>query len=471
MGKYESLAVFIVEKVGGKENIKSLTHCITRLRFQLEDENRADDAALKGSDGIVTVIKSGGQYQVVIGNHVANVYADVCRAAGISDEKTSDETMEKKGAFNALIDIISGCFQPILGPLCAAGIVKGLNAVLVLLLGAAYSAGGTYMILNAIGDTVFYFMPVILGYMAARKFNVQPIIGMVIGAAMCYPTIQKSALEAAGEALGTLPVIGDYYTTFIGIPVVAGNYTSSVVPVLVIVAFAGKIQKLAKKYIPELVQNFFVPFAVLIISVPIGLLVIGPVVSVFTAFLSQIFTGLYSFSAVLTAAAVGMLWQVLVIFGLHWAIIPISLMNMSSLGYDTVIAGSFGCAFAATAVMAAMAIKMKNKKRKAMTVSAAISSICGVTEPAIYGFAVPEKIPFACLLAGSGVGGATLGFFGIKKYSMGALGIFGIPNYINPEGGAGGELIGVLIGISVSALVAFVLTMMLWKDNSESEEA
>ena len=181
MGKYESLAVFIVEKVGGKENIKSLTHCITRLRFQLEDENRADDAALKGSDGIVTVIKSGGQYQVVIGNHVANVYADVCRAAGISDEKTSDETTEKKGAFNALIDIISGCFQPILGPLCAAGIVKGLNAVLVLLLGAAYSAGGTYMILNAIGDTVFYFMPVILGYTAARKFNVQPIIGMVIG--------------------------------------------------------------------------------------------------------------------------------------------------------------------------------------------------------------------------------------------------------------------------------------------------
>ena len=214
MGKYESLAVFIVEKVGGKENIKSLTHCITRLRFQLEDENRADDAALKGSDGIVTVIKSGGQYQVVIGNHVANVYADVCRAAGISDEKTSDETTEKKGAFNALIDIISGCFQPILGPLCAAGIVKGLNAVLVLLLGAAYSAGGTYMILNAIGDTVFYFMPVILGYTAARKFNVQPIIGMVIGAAMCYPTIQKSALEAAGEALGTLPVIIPHLSGF-----------------------------------------------------------------------------------------------------------------------------------------------------------------------------------------------------------------------------------------------------------------
>ena len=471
MGKYKSLAEFIVEKVGGKENIISLTHCITRLRFRLADEGKADDDALKNADGIVTVMKSGGQYQVVIGNHVANVYADVCQAAGISEEKPAEAAPEKKGVFNALIDIISGCFQPILGPLCAAGIVKGLNAVLVLLFGASYSAGGTYMVLNAIGDTVFYFMPVILGYTAAKKFSVHPIIGMVIGAAMCYPTIQKSALEAAGEALGTLPVIGDYYTTFIRIPMVAGNYTSSVVPVLVIVAFAGKVQKLAKKYIPELIQNFFVPFTVLIVSVPVGLLVIGPVVSVITAFLSQIFTGLYSFSAVLTAAAVGVLWQVLVIFGLHWAIIPISIMNMSSLGYDTVIAGSFGCAFAATAVMVAMAVKMKDKKRKAMVVSAAISSICGVTEPAIYGFAVPEKIPFACLLAGSGVGGAILGFFGIKKYSMGALGIFGIPNYINPEGGSGGELIGVLIGITVSAVVAFVLTMLLWKENSESEKA
>lgn len=471
MGKYKSLAEFIVEKVGGKENIISLTHCITRLRFRLADEGKADDDALKNADGIVTVMKSGGQYQVVIGNHVANVYADVCQAAGISEEKPAEAVPEKKGVFNTLIDIISGCFQPILGPLCAAGIVKGLNAVLVLLFGASYSAGGTYMVLNAIGDTVFYFMPVILGYTAAKKFSVHPIIGMVIGAAMCYPTIQKSALEATGEALGTLPVIGDYYTTFIRIPMVAGNYTSSVVPVLVIVAFAGKVQKLAKKYIPELIQNFFVPFTVLIVSVPVGLLVIGPVVSVITAFLSQIFTGLYSFSAVLTAAAVGVLWQVLVIFGLHWAIIPISIMNMSSLGYDTVIAGSFGCAFAATAVMAAMAVKMKDKKRKAMVVSAAISSICGVTEPAIYGFAVPEKTPFACLLAGSGIGGAILGFFGTKKYSMGALGIFGIPNYINPEGGSGGELIGVLIGITVSAVVAFVLTMLLWKENSESEKA
>ena len=418
MGKYGKLAEFIVEKVGGKENIKSLTHCITRLRFQLADEGKADDNALKGSDGIVTVMKSDGQYQVVIGNHVADVYADVCIAAGITEENASDAKDTQKGLFNRLIDIISGCFQPVLGALCAAGIVKGLNAVLLLLLGRSYGAGGTYLILNAIGDSVFYFFPVILGYSAARKFNVQPVIGILLGAVMCYPSIQKSTLEAAGEALGTLPMIGDYYTNFIGIPFVAGNYTSSVVPILVVTAFAGFVQKTAKKYIPEVIQNFFVPFTVLIVSIPAGLLVIGPVVSLITDFLSQIFTSLYSFSAVLTAAVVGILWQVLVIFGLHWAVIPISLMNMASLGYDMVIAGSFGCAFATTAATFAMFLKIRNKKRKALAASASISGICGVTEPAIYGFALPEKTPFLFSLIGSGIGGAILGIFGVKKYSV-----------------------------------------------------
>ncbi len=363
-------------------------------------------------------MKSGGQYQVVIGNHVADVYADVCIAAGITEENASDAKDTQKGLFNRMIDIISGCFQPVLGALCAAGIVKGLNAVLLLLLGRSYGAGGTYLILNAIGDSVFYFFPVILGYSAARKFNVQPVIGILLGAVMCYPSIQKSTLEAAGEALGTLPMIGDYYTNFIGIPFVAGNYTSSVVPILVVTAFAGFVQKTAKKYIPEAIQNFFVPFKVLIISIPAGLLVIGPVVSLITDFLSQIFTSLYSFSAVLTAAVVGILWQVLVIFGLHWAVIPISLMNMASLGYDMVIAGSFGCAFATTAATFAMFLKIRNKKRKALAASASISGICGVTEPAIYGFALPEKTPFLFSLIGSGIGGAILGIFGVKKYSV-----------------------------------------------------
>lgn len=312
MSKYESLAKEILANVGGKENINSLTHCVTRLRFRLKDESKANDDALKNNPGVVTVMKSAGQYQVVIGNHVPLVYADVCELAGISNDKPQEE-VAPQGAFNKLIDIISGCFQPILGPLCAAGIIKGLNALLVFILGTSFNNSGTYMVLNAIGDSIFNFLPIILGYTAAKKFNVNVVVGMIIGATLCYPTIQTDTLSAAGKAIGTLPMIGDYYTKFIGIPFVSGNYTSTVVPVICIVALAAQIQKLAKKYVPEMLQNFFVPFFVLIISLPIGLLVIGPVVSLLTSILSNIFAGLYAFSPLVTALVVGAFWQCLVI--------------------------------------------------------------------------------------------------------------------------------------------------------------
>lgn len=201
MSKYENLAKEILENVGGKENINSLTHCVTRLRFRLKDESKANDEALKNNPGVVTVMKSAGQYQVVIGNHVPLVYADVCELAGISNGTQQVEDEAPQGLFNKLIDIISGCFQPILGPLCAAGIIKGLNALLVFILGSSFSNSGTYMILNAIGDSIFNFLPIILGYTAAKKFNVNVIVGMIIGATLCYPTIQTDTLSAAGKAM------------------------------------------------------------------------------------------------------------------------------------------------------------------------------------------------------------------------------------------------------------------------------
>lgn len=206
MGKYRKLAEDIVENVGGIENISSVTHCITRLRFHLKDEGKAKDDVLKAMDGVVTVMHSAGQYQVVIGNHVPYVYEDVCEVCGIGNEIKEKEAAGEeapKGAFNKLIDIVSGCFQPILGPLCASGIIRGLNALLVFLLGTSYNTSGTYLILNAIGDAIFYFLPVILGYTAARKFNVNVVVGMIIGGALCYPSIQADALSAAGEAIGS----------------------------------------------------------------------------------------------------------------------------------------------------------------------------------------------------------------------------------------------------------------------------
>lgn len=469
MSKYENLAKEILENVGGKENINSLTHCVTRLRFHLKDESKANDEALKNNPGVVTVMKSAGQYQVVIGNHVPLVYVDVCELAGISNGTQQVEEEAPQGLFNKLIDIISGCFQPILGPLCAAGIIKGLNALLVFILGSSFNNSGTYMILNAIGDSIFNFLPIILGYTAAKKFNVNVIVGMIIGATLCYPTIQTDTLSAAGKAIGTLPFIGSYYTKFIGIPFVSGNYTSTVVPVICIVALAAQIQKIAKKFVPEMLQNFFVPFFVLIISLPIGLLVIGPVVSLLTTVLSNMFAGLYAFSPIVTAFVIGALWQCLVIFGLHWALVPMAMVNIGNLGYDTILPGMLGTTFAATGVLAAMYLKLKDENKKALAIPGVISAFCGVTEPAIYGFILPEKTPFVFSCIGGAVGGAIMGTVAVKQYVIGGLGIFSVVNFISPKGNATGMIVSLIAG-AISLVVGFVLTMIFYKTNDQQVE-
>lgn len=470
MAKYEKLAKEIIKYVGGAENVNSVSHCITRLRFRLKDESKADDAALKNLSGVVTVMHSAGQYQVVIGNHVPMVYAEVCEVGGFTNESLTNNEEEDapKGIFNKLIDIVTGCFQPVLGPLCASGIIKGLNALLAFLLGESFSASGTYAVLNAIGDAIFYFFPIILGYTAAKKFKVNVVVGMLIGAALCYPTIQADTLSAAGEAMGNLPFVGNYFATFMGVPFVAANYTTTVVPVIIIVAFAAFIQKYANKWIPEMLRNFFVPFFVLIISVPIGLLIIGPVVSAFTSLLTDGFAAIYNFSPVVSGLVVGFAWQILVIFGLHWAIIPLAIMNIGNMGYDTILVGQFGTTFALTAALLAMCLKMKDKNKRTLVVPAIISGFFGVTEPGIYGFALPEKKPFIFSCIAAAIGGGVFTFLGGQQYVIGGLGIFGTVSFIS-ESGDPTSMYYSFICIAVSMIVGFLLTYFFWSDHTNEE--
>lgn len=473
MGKYQALAEKIVANVGGKENINSLTHCITRLRFKLKDESKANDDILKNMDGVVTVMKSGGQYQVVIGNHVPAVYEDVLKTTGLS----ADDGGQASGGsiFNRIIDILSGCFQPFLGALSAAGMIKGVNALLVFLSTqfgwfTYTSTGGTYQMLNAIGDSIFFFMPVILGYTAARKFGLNTMVGIVIGAALCYPSIQLDAMSAAfpdgaAHSLFGLPA----YETFLGIPWVAGNYTSSVMPVIFIVAFAAQIQKLAKKVIPEIVQTFFVPFFVLLIALPIGFLVIGPIIGFATDLLGQGFNSLMAFSPALYGLLLGAFWQVLVIFGLHWSVVPLAIMQVTETGMSQVLAGSFAASFAQTAVIVAMFFKLKDKKLKTLAIPAIISGICGVTEPAIYGLSLPKKKPFIYSMVGGAIGGVIMMMQGATAYQMGGLGVFGIVSYISPDGDASGAMTSI-VAILVAMAISFVLTFFFWKDEEVTED-
>ena len=469
MSKYQELAQEIVKQVGGKENIRGLTHCITRLRFKLKDESIASDDILKEMDGVVTVMKSGGQYQVVIGNHVPLVYADVVALTGIGETSEEAEAeAEPMKFFDRVIDIISGCFQPFLGALCAAGMIKGLNALLVFLgtviSGFNYTVeGGNYLVLNAIGDSVFYFLPVIIGYTSAKKFKLQPMVGMVIGAALCYPSIQLSAMTGA-EPIGQLFVV-DYFFKFMGIPMLANNYVSTVIPVIAIVALAAYIQKWAKKIVPELLANFFVPFIVLLISLPIGFLVLGPIISILTGLLSAAFAALNSFSPIIFGAVVGFVWQGLVIFGLHWSLIPLAMINLAELGFDNVLAATFGASFAQTAVVLAMYFKLKDPKLKSLCIPAVISGICGVTEPAIYGITLPKKKPFVYSMIGGGVAGAFISAVGVKSYTMGGLGIFGVVNFINTSTGDASGMVNSFIAIIIASAIGFLLTYFFWKDD------
>ncbi len=466
MGKYEALAKDIVKNVGGKENVAGLVHCITRLRFTLKDEGKANDDILKNMDGVVTVMKSGGQYQVVIGNHVPEVFEDVMALLDLKEEMPAEENKKSGKLLDRAIDVVSGIFQPILGIMAACGMIKGLNTLFVTL--GLYSATcGGYMIINAAGDALFNFLPLFLGYTAAKKFKLKPMLGLAIGAAMCYPAIQSSTLSAAGDAAYTLfkgtMFASPVYIDFFGIPVISVDYTGTVIPVILAVWFASKCEKLFNKFIPDLVKFFFVPMLTLLVTLPVSVLLLGPVATFGSTLISEFTLAVRSVSPLLAGGIVGLTWQILVIFGMHWGFIPVYINNVMTLGYDNVMMPFFACTFATSAVVLAMFFKTKDKKLKEMAIPNFISGIFGVTEPAIYGMLLPLKKPFIISCIAGGIGGAFYGHFNFRKFILGGMGIFELPNMMNPDGTMG-NIIVAFVGIAISMVVGFVLTMIFYKD-------
>ena len=470
MKKYQELAKEIVKQVGGKDNVISLTHCITRLRFKLKDENIANDEVIKGMDGVVTVMKSGGQYQIVIGNQVANVYEEVMPLLNLQNSEPVHAKKQKP--LDQFIDIISGIFQPILGLMAACGMVKGFNTLFVVM-GLYPDTCGGYMILNAIGDGLFTFLPVFLGYTSAKKFGLKPMVGLAVGAIMCYPAIQSSMISNGMEPLYTMfegtMFASPVYIDFFGIPVISMDYTSTVIPVIFIVYFASKCEKLFSKIVPDLVKFFFVPMLTLMISLPVGFLLIGPVATFGSKLIAETVIAIRDFSPLLAGGIVGLTWQILVIFGLHWGFIPVYINNIVTYGFDNVMMPFFACTFATSAVVAAIFIKTKNKKLKEMCLPNFISGIFGVTEPAIYGILVPLKKPFVISCIAGGIGGAFYGAFNFRKFMMGGMGIFEFPAMIAPDGSID-NLIVAITGVIITMIIAFVMTMISFKDKEETEK-
>ncbi len=460
--KYDGLARIIIQNVGGKENIVSLTHCMTRLRFKLKDESKANTDILKETDGVVTVIQSGGQYMVVIGQQVADVYDAVCsvghiQPGGAVDEggnavNNGDAPKEKMNIFNAFVSIVTSVFTPCLGVLAATGIIKGILALFVAI-GVLSNTSGTYNVLYSLGDSFFYFMPILLAYTASKKFGLPELEGMVIGAGLLYPYM----LDASAMDISNI----------FGIPVIlpsSGNYSSSVIPIICAVAFAAWFEKKYKKFIPDSCKLFFVPLITCGVTFCLTLWVIGPIASLLSDALGIFFNAIASFSGILLGAAVGALWQVLVMFGLHWALVPLMLNDMATNGCSTFLTGFFGCTFAQCGAVLAIYFKTKNAKTKSLCIPALISGIAGVTEPAIYGLTLPKKKPFIITCITGAITGAILMAFHVTSYTQAGTGIFGYTAYINT---ISNDISGMIVSIVVSLLavvIAFVLVYLTYSD-------
>lgn len=464
---YDALAKTIIKDVGGKDNVISVVHCTTRLRFKLKDEKKANDDALKDTDGVVTVVKAGGQYQVVIGNEVADVYEAVLKEGGFSgggqvaDDDLDDSNMS---LMDKAIDLISGIFTPILGPMAAAGMIKGLTAMCASF-GWLAKTSGTYEVLYAIGDGFFYFLPLILAITSAKKFKVDRFTAITIGAAMCYPAMvaMNSSKKVLFDLFNGTFLHSQVHATFLGIPIISMNYTSTVIPIILAVWFASVVERWCKKWIPTVVKTFLVPFVTLLIVVPLTFLIIGPLATWIGNALAAITSAVYNFSPVLAGILLGSFWQVFVIFGVHWGFVAVMMSNIAALGYDPILGLSLGASFAQIGVVLAILLQTKDQKLKGIALPAFLSGIFGVTEPAIYGVTLPRKKPFVLSCIAAGIGGGLIGFFGTKMYMMGGMGVFVIPAAIGPKTGVDMSVYGLMIAMAVSVVLGFILQIALGK--------
>ncbi|ECX6987241.1 PTS beta-glucoside transporter subunit IIBCA [Listeria monocytogenes] len=450
------LAKEVVKLVGGKENILSVIHCVTRLRFKLRDENLAETEKIKALKGVMTVVKSGGQYQVVIGDQVSYVYDEVIRVLGIKpdDAPQDNPEQEHKSIFNKFVELISGIFMPVLGLLAASGILKGFLTAAVTM-GLINTSAGVYEVLYAASDALFYFMPIILGFSAGKVFKTNQYLSAAVGAALVYPTLVDMYSNGA-------------HLTFLHIPVILMNYTMSVIPVILAIYFMSKLEKVLVKFIPKSLQLIFVPLLLLLIVVPVSLIIIGPVSTYASQLLAKGALGLYSLSPMIAGFFLAGVWQVAVMFGLHWAFIPIFINNISVLGYDPINAMLYCTVFAQTGAVMAVMLKTRNQELRSLSITATISGFLGITEPAIYGVNLPYKKPFIMACVGSAFGGAIAGMSAAKMFGgFASGGIFGIPMFINPDG-IGWDFWGFLISLVIAFSVALILTYFFgFKDKVE----
>ncbi|WP_265456332.1 beta-glucoside-specific PTS transporter subunit IIABC [Enterococcus sp. HY326] len=449
---YEALANDILKNVGGEENVSNLYHCATRLRFTLKDQKQAKKQAIENLDGVITVVEAGGMFQVVIGNTVNDVYEAITKISNLGAASTEEEApKEKKNLLNSFIDMIAAVFAPTLGVLAGSGLIKGVLALLTSV-GWLATDSGTYVVLNAAADAFFYFLPIFLAYTAAKKFKTDIFIAMVLAAALVYPTITAAYTDGAA-------------ISFLGLPVSLARYSSTVIPAILAVYVLSHLERFTRKRLHESVRNLLTPFICLIIMVPLTLMVVGPIANSASELIANGYLAVYNFSPILSGAVIGGFWQVLVIFGLHWGMVPVMTNNIAFYGRDTLGPGCMTAVAAQAGAVLGVFLKAKDKKVKSLALSSFISALFGITEPAVYGITLKYKKPFyiACIVGA--IFGGVAGAAGAGALAVATRSILSFPIYI------GQGFVWLVASYFLAMLAACVLTFLFgYKDEAAVEE-
>lgn len=448
---YKVMAKNILEKIGGAENVRNMTHCATRLRLTLHDTAKADDQAVENIDGVINVINKAGQYQLLIGTEVGKLY-DEFEPLVKGNESSGSPTKEEQASGSIISNIFSAAsaiFAPLLPVLAGSGILRGL-LILFVQLGIISEDSGTYSILFVASMSVFYFLPVLLAFTSARRFGASPYISALIGAALINPDF-IALMGGAGNGATT---------EFFGIPVVLMNYNSTVVPIILSIWAFSYLYKFLDKHIPETLKLVVVPLVSLAIMVPLTVIVIGPIGVYSGEAVANVVNWLIERSSVLTGILVGGGWSVLVSLGIHWAVNPIMINNVSTYGFDYIVPFTFACNFAVIGTTIGVYFKAKDKKLRSFALTGLVTiALSAIIEATLFGLLVKNKKLFLAQIIGGAVGGAYLGLMQVvtNAFVFGSVTTF--PAFVGSTSSNFIQaMIGLLISMVVSAVLAFVFT-------------
>lgn len=462
---YNKIAHDIIDNVGGKSNIKQVTHCFTRLRFVLNDDSKAKKEIVEHLEGVISVVIAGGQFQIVCGAKVPKIYDAVVAiigggaAANTAQEKKAEIPQQKQPLGNLILQKITEIFTPIVPAIAAAGLIRGILAVVARMPGFD-TANSTYVIMNTASNVIFYFMPIFLAYTASKALNCSTVVAMMLGAFICHPTIDAMIQDVAtSSTIFGLPVIKMAFTVGESTRVFA--YTESVIPILLGVIVLYFLEKFLTRIVPEILQLILVPGLSLIIMVPVMLVVVGPV-GIYVGYLAQwLYTALYTFSPLLGGIIIGGLWGVFVIFGAHRALLPIGLNDVALTGTNTLMCFAGSANFSQAGAALGVMFKTKSKQLKSVAASASLSAwLVGITEPAIYGCNLRLKRPMVCAVIAGALGGGIMGIGQAVNTGFANNGILTIMSYWG-EGTSFGQFMAYVIGICVAFFGAAILTYIV----------